>query len=207
MKKEFVTFPINEKYKIVIRVTGNKQNLTCADWGIVGLNTAKKIYRVIGKDMALECFRSLAEMLTDILDNGAILHPKLTKNLGLMHNEILLDRRKDVSYVAKGKKYRVGSYHFWSTPRSNATWLYAKDGKIFLEITPTYPWIFAKPTKNEKFYSFDEFVKNYKSILIFEIDKETARAWQKQAQEIVDTILKNHEKYCMRKEKFVEEQE
>ena len=71
------------------------------------------------------------------------------------------------------------------------TWLYNKNNEIILEITPTYPWHFDKPAKNESFVPYEEFIKNYKALVIAKIDKKQAQEWLDIAYELMQTIRKN----------------
>ena len=55
------------------------------------------------------------------------------------------------------------------------TWLYNQNNKIYLEITPGYMWHFSDQINKEDFIPYDEWIKNYKPLVIIEIDKVIAR--------------------------------
>lgn len=82
------------------------------------------------------------------------------------------------------------NFWLWSSISKIQTWLYTKDNKIYIEISSSYPWLFVDPEPSEKYYSFDEYVANYKPIAVHEISKETAEQWIKQS----DTLLKSMER-------------
>lgn len=56
-------------------------------------------------------------------------------------------------------------YWVWSS-REFQTWIYQKDGKSYIEISPSYRWHFVEPTKDEPFFTFNEFIEEYRSVVI-----------------------------------------
>lgn len=71
-------------------------------------------------------------------------------------------------------------YWMWSCPKNIQTWLYNLNHKIYLEISPTYPWLFSDPEKDEIYMSFDEYINNYQPIIIAELQKSLVELWIKQ---------------------------
>lgn len=195
-----LTLPINNSAELLVEFTGSVNKLRCGDWATVTLLQKNvKIRLKIDADIALETFRSLHYQLTEILDENITIAPELQYILGLKQQQIYQEQCDDILYTNNnGKEAYVESYLLWNVPQAYSTWLYAKDNKIFLEITPSYPWTFVKPTKKEKFYTFDEFVKNYKPYAIFEISKKTAREWQQKAQKNVDIIEASCAQLCQK---------
>ncbi len=90
----------------------------------------------------------------------------------------------DVQYETS--KFNDSNLYLWSSASSIQTWLYTRANKIYLEVSCTYPWSFVDPEPFENYFSFDEYVANYKPIAVHEINKETADQWIKQA----DALLK-----------------
>ncbi len=91
--------------------------------------------------------------------------------------------------TAKGDfGFKFGSFCLWSTISQPETWLYNKDNKIYLEVSLPYPWLFSDPKPSENYYSFDEYIKNYKPIAVYEISRETAQQWLEQCNTILDTM-------------------
>jgi len=56
-------------------------------------------------------------------------------------------------------------YWIWST-RDFQTWVYQKNGKSYMEISPSYRWHYVEPTENEAVIPFDEFMKQYTSLVV-----------------------------------------
>lgn len=72
------------------------------------------------------------------------------------------------------------------------TFLYEKNGKIYFEISPLYPWLFENPKGDESFVSFEEFMKSYKSTIVEISDRSIIRKWLLQCENIFNTIEINH---------------
>jgi hypothetical protein len=56
-------------------------------------------------------------------------------------------------------------YWIWSS-RDFQTWVYQKDGKSYIELSPSYRWHYIEPKENELVITFEEFMKGYKPIVI-----------------------------------------
>jgi len=85
-----------------------------------------------------------------------------------------------------------GNFWLWSGPAVQ-TWLYNRDNKIYLEIAPSYPWLYVEPEKTEEYISFDQFMKTYKPILVTELDKNLVKKWIKECHGILENLEKEHE--------------
>ena len=59
----------------------------------------------------------------------------------------------------------VLNYWIWST-RDFQTWIYRKNEKVFIEISPSYRWHYVEPTEDEKIISFEEFQEYYCAYII-----------------------------------------
>ncbi len=124
--------------------------------------------------------------------------------MGLMWNEYLNATKKDgkpsTSFImentSSGQSFWIGQkYLLWESNTSNcATWLYAHNNRFFLEITPEYPWHFVDPTESETFYSYDEFIKNYKPLAIIEIHKNHLEEWLLITKHLIETMKTNQKK-------------
>ncbi len=101
-------------------------------------------------------------------------------------------------------------FWLWSG-RGMQSWLYNRGGKLYLEIAPSYPWLYADPTEEEKldaYITFDQFMKEYKPILVIEIDRSIAQKWLDSCRRILDNLEKGHiavlEQLAIRKKNFVD---
>ena len=81
-----------------------------------------------------------------------------------------------------------GKYLIHSTTQPLQAALYNFAGKIFLEIFPLYPWTYRDPELSEQYYSYDEFIKNYKPYIVQEIPVNVAQQWQLQCKELLISI-------------------
>ncbi|THF72631.1 hypothetical protein [Cohnella fermenti] len=62
------------------------------------------------------------------------------------------------------------SYWIWST-REYQTWLYQKNGNLYIEISPSYKWHYVEPAVDEQITSFNEFLEHYRAN-VFELPSE-----------------------------------
>jgi len=60
--------------------------------------------------------------------------------------------------------------------------------RLYLEISSSYPWLFLDPEPSDNYYSFDDYVANYKPIAVHEISRETAEQWIKQSEALLQSM-------------------
>jgi len=111
-----------------------------------------------------------------------------------LKNELPLERSLSVGkvgYFFSKKKYTIADasdesekkhdifpqYWVWSSSTNIQTWLYSVHNKIYLEISPTYPWLFSDAEQGEVYTSFDEYINNYKPIALVELQKPLIVSW------------------------------
>jgi hypothetical protein len=126
----------------------------------------------------------IVEMLKNSLQSAFIGKQILPSHidLGKASLSFSLDEQSDNDEI----DYTI--FWLWSSPTRVQTWLYTRDNKIYLEISSTYPWLFVDPEPSENYYSFDEYIKNYKPIAVYEISRETAQQWLEQCNTMLDTM-------------------
>ena len=121
-----------------------------------------------------------------------------------LKNELLLDASLvvgKVGYFFSKKKYMIADecngqkkddvfsqYWVWSSSKNIQTWLYNRDNKIYFEISPIYPWLFSDPQEDEHYITFDEYINNYKPILLVELQKSLVQSWINQCHEALDKM-------------------
>ena len=65
-------------------------------------------------------------------------------------------------------------------------WIYNdKEGNIVLEITPPFATLFFEAYPEEEPISFDEWMKDYKPLLVTTISKQTAQQWVQQIDDLI----------------------
>ncbi len=137
---------------------------------------------ILFKDICREAIAKLKGDLKIALNNELLL-PDFIKigEVGLHYN---ID-----SYNEKPESIDYSYFWLWST-RGTQTWLYNQNNKIYLEIIPSYPWIFVEPKESDDYITFDEFMKTYQPIAVEEIDHATAQKWLEQCNEILEKMIK-----------------
>ncbi|HEX2977744.1 MAG TPA: hypothetical protein VHO47_01350 [Candidatus Babeliales bacterium] len=83
----------------------------------------------------------------------------------------------------KYKDIDFSNFWLWSTAGGAQSFVYTRNGKIYLEIGYIYKWHSRERKDSDTdFISYEEFAKNYKPILIQEITDETAQEWSAQCE-------------------------
>ena len=198
MNKNILNFNLNEKSRFAFVFEQPFEELTlCSDVRVDLLNT--KTYH-LSNDCLQHNLAILIYFLKHGLDNKLQLHSSIRQDLGYLWNEKLADSSEVELYYAtlEGRKYWVGKdYILFDTPdsfkESLTTWMYNDaSGEIVIEITPSYRWHFDDPDPNDSSYiTYDEFMKDYKPILLLKIPKHIAEAWLKQAQDLLRIVQTN----------------
>ncbi len=129
-----------------------------------------------------------------------------------LKNKLSLDKSLAIGKVSQKYSYLFDDmdsiftkYSVWSSPESKIhTWLYNRDNKIYLEISPIYPWLYQTPQFDEHInndkpivivalpndtISFDEYMNNYKPIAVVELQEQRVQTWIDQC----DTLLQKIE--------------
>jgi hypothetical protein len=89
-------------------------------------------------------------------------------------------RDEKLSYI------ETSEYHpfwLWSTPDDMQSWIYNRDGKIYLEIGKVY--IVSEPQNDQ---AFEEFMSEYKPLFFEEIPHAIAQDWLEKSEKIVHAI-------------------
>lgn len=68
-------------------------------------------------------------------------------------------------------------YWVWSSPTNIQTWLYSVNNKIYLEISPTYQWLFSNPEEGDVYISFGEYKDSYKPIALVDLQESHVLSW------------------------------
>ena len=193
MKKIF-EFGLNETEKIVLKSENDLQETAFCDDIEIDISVGQE-YRLT-YDCLQYTLLNLIDFLTSAIDNKLQLHNSIKYDLGYLWNEDCSGKSKfnfALEKVGNINQWVGERYMLWSSPgKFNprlATWLYNDEkGQIVLEVTPSYQWHFQDPKPDEKYYIYEEFIKNYQPILFRIISKETAQNWVTQAQNLLQEI-------------------
>lgn len=152
-------------------------------------------YIINQHDHLMPQVEQLYDCLQGAISNKLSLLKSIKADLGYLWNQDL-NHCSITSHeqLQKEKDWKGAKYLMWDGNKFD-TWLYNKNNKIYIEITPIYPWHFNKPKAEDNYIPYDEWIKNYKPLVIIEIDKVAAKQWYDQAGKIMQEIEKNDEKY------------
>jgi hypothetical protein len=200
MKKELI-FKLGEKNKLIFLLDIPIKKWLSCDFIKVYFKDNK--YLLLRDDHISDTLFILSSVLKKALKNELQVHESIVVDIGLIWNKEL---HGDLGLIYEKNKeqqqFWVGLRNLlWCTPGnikpSLATWLYNdKDGNIIFEVTPTYYWNFIDPLPDEQDYIiYEEFIKNYKSLLIEKISKETAEEWILKIDELMKIIQSNEKKF------------
>lgn len=73
------------------------------------------------------------------------------------------------------------------------TFLYSQYGKIYLDISPRYPWLsqeLEEAKESNDFFPFEDYIRNYKPIKIYELSQETIDQWRAQCSQFLKRVEK-----------------
>lgn len=130
MKKNII-FKINDECYLRIDQSGEFDEWFRYDEVTITFFNKENQLIVFSNDFLIYAIRMLKGSLEEILDQNILLDKSIKLDIGYLWNEIL--HNNDLSDWP-GEKYLL-----WSSNKgSSTTWLYNKNGKIYLEITPTY---------------------------------------------------------------------
>lgn len=80
----------------------------------------------------------------------------------------------------------------WSN-QNTITHLYSQGDKVYLDISPMYPWIYEhreESIKAEDFLPFEDYIRDYKPIKIYELSQETIDQWFIQCSQFLKHVEK-----------------
>lgn len=203
MNVKEVVFLINEQEKIILKSPDPLNEISCCYDGLISLICPEQTI-ILSNDDILESMRIFALLLQKAIDNYLLLDSSL-EDIGFVYNQYsYFFWSEDLSIADtffyeddgnNGKDWIGMRYHVWMA-ENNVTWLYNdKNGAIVLKITPFYPYLHTDPNQEAKYIFYEEWVKNYKPFFIRVIPKETALKWLKQANEIIEQIYMNIERW------------
>lgn len=140
---------------------------------------------VLVQDMLDLVLEQLKGQLKNAVDNKLVL-PSIINigELGLNYN-IEMHKEDD-------EFFNYANYSIWSY-KTLQTWIYTKNDNIYLEVAPSYPWLYVEPEEGENYISFDVFIKTYKPILVTELDQFLVKKWIQECQDLSNKLDKDHE--------------
>lgn len=196
MKNNTIIFENNNASYLAFFVPCKKSDVYRYDTIEVAFYLRSKKYIVYTNDYIVEALVTLNNLLKRAIADKLQLHESINKDIGFLWNEVLQDKGEMFpAYQLGGIEHWVGEkYLLWSVPGKYSTWLYQRGSEIFLEITPVYPWHFSEPKPTDQYYSYEEFIKNYKPLAVVEISKETAQRWLQQIEALLKIIEQNDAK-------------
>lgn len=136
---------------------------------------------VIFEDHMNEIIITLKSSLENVIANKSKLPLDIkVGQLGYHYNIDTENERDGVAYEC---------FWVWSA-KGIQTWMYNKNKKIYLEVSPSYLWFFTNPEQGEEYVSFEKFLKNYEPLVVQEISVDTVRKWLDQCEKVINTMIK-----------------
>lgn len=209
-KARALTFALSDNASIVIKSPWPLQSLIS---GLFYSKIAIFLYRKHYPTFQLSewyysetIVKGLVPALEQALKGNFTLDKSIKKDIGYIWNERLRKARESCKRRAQaGKKFVYRKRKPWPGTRHRLfslmdnplrcidTWLYAKDDKILLEVTPRHETFFPEYVRYQETYK--AFIKNYEPITIIEISKERADAMLTILQQLIDLTKDNKCKY------------
>lgn len=95
-------------------------------------------------------------------------------DIGKCYNEYLhaVDEETDIADLENNKIWSGYTYFIFET-KQNVTWLYKMNGRIYLELSPIFPYHFVEYENSEQKHNlYQSFLSKYSTILRIEITRE-----------------------------------
>ncbi len=136
-------------------------------------------------DTVNEVLMSFSGSLEQLLHSNMVLPDNIDiGNLGSVFNINIHNKNFDA--------VNFSQFWLWPSPAMQS-WLYSKNGKLYLEVAPSYLWLYVEPTQKEKvgaYISFEQCMQTYKPVLVTEIDRSLAQKWFADCTRILDDVAK-----------------
>lgn len=134
-------------------------------------------------DTVNEVLMSFTGALEQLLQNHMVLPDTIDiGNLGSVFNINTHNENVDA----------VDFSHFWLWSSTKLqSWLYSRGNKFYIEIGPSYPWLYVTPTQEDKessYISFEQFMQTYKPLLLTEVDRSLALTWLDDSNRILKDV-------------------
>lgn len=202
MKNYDLIFQLNDNEKIAIKLVEPIQEIHCCyEAQIIFIDRSGSQY-LINEDSVRESMYSLSGLLNKALKNQLKINALLSlRDIGYFFNEYRQSKPDTIYEIDDSGQEGdwIGSkYLLWG--KEVTAWIYNNDqGEIIFEITPDFP---GQPTyrfndeplsleEQENYKKYEEWIKNYKPLLIRVISREIAQQWLDQANEILTAIEDN----------------
>ena len=141
------------------------------------------------KQLSSFCYSIAQSGRIQKLIDGKMIFDQVT-DLGFQCNRYFEGLIKHTDIIEK--YHFVGNDHKRISPCFNS-WLYNdKDGNIWFEITPFYPWHGTNKRSYPEKISYKEWIKDYKPTLKTMIPKENLLQWIEQAKELKKSLMHEH---------------
>jgi len=198
---KLIIFKIDETNAIILELPRVLAEAFRYDEIFVFLNQNNQNKYVLYQDFLIAGLRYFECGLSDTI-SGKRNRDNEGDDLGYLWNEKLSGKKLPMTMDAEGNKFWVGrQFILFDSPEPATTWLFEKNKKFWIEITPVYPWHYKEPKKGEKFITYEEFVQTYKPIALIEISRETLDEWLKRVQELLKIVEANDSKYLTNQDK------
>jgi len=201
LNTKFITFKVNNTQSIIIKnLCYEGDHLYRWDPIEIVFKDKNTEYIINQHDHLMPQLEYFYYFLQRSIKNKLQLLKSIKENLGfLWHQDLHICSIISQEELENKEDWKGARYLIWGGGEFD-TWLYNQNNKIYLEITPRYPWHFSDPTKEvnfipEDFISFDEWIKSYKPLALIEIDKTTAQQWLEQTKFLMKEIKKADKKY------------
>lgn len=195
MKQSHIYFKIDKMSAIIFELPQPLNKAFRYDEISIFLNQNNQNKYILYQDFFIAGLRDFESSISCALA-GTLIHKEDEEDLGFLWNEKLDGKKLPMTIDNEDNKFWVGQkFILFDSPELLTTWLFEKNKQFWIEITPVYPWHHIDPKINEKFITYENFIKSYKPIEFFEISRETLEEWQKRVQELLATVEANDSKH------------
>jgi hypothetical protein len=191
-----INFILNNEEKLICDTYAQLNSLHCCSLGSIFFKGKDTSYLVADANIE-DMLEHFVKMFKNALSNKLGLHESIKLDIGYLWNEARQDK-PGLFYPEEGLWVGWLVNHLWFSGKPDFldSWLYSDhEGNIIFEITPSYPWFYydadEHPEKQPNYVPYEEWIKNYKPLVIKKIPRDVAEKWIEQADYIVKKIDEN----------------
>jgi hypothetical protein len=189
---------IDEAHCLKIKFDCEKAKLT--PWSFIEIvlhNNKDSTQYILYSDCIMGILEPFISLLKKLDNQQLELPNSFAIDIGLLWDKEL-HAESQPDFKGFGQQWAGLKFLLCETPGNadlvSSTWLFNKNGSMFLEITPGYKWHHFDPKPGEQYIAYADFMKQYKPIGNFGLSKNIVLQWLNQVEELLNIVKANYEK-------------
>lgn len=210
--EKIVDIIINDGTFIRISIEHAKKDLFWYDTVTVDLYSDQNCWTLFN-GFAIDIALCSINLFSRLLAHDLVVHSSLNNAIGYLWNEYLhepVSRKNDNRFVllqeaGDERPYWVGLRHLlWENCKTEnfSTFFFESNFSFYLEVAPVYRWHHRDPEPGEEYCTYEEFIKNYKSLAMLEIPRAAIEQLYETFEELQAILESNDDRFKDRLEEM-----